>query len=159
MSHRPSVDHAGRCRCGCRQGLESDGTQGVRHTPGMSRTVLAALATLTVVTTGCGGGSSSSATSRPPPQAGRPCKSLVGHPLSEAWDSSAKKATCTDSGTGQISDSWGSAGCYPGGKYDKSTPMVYIEADDGFYFARTGEDLQFKSGTPSITQMSNAVGC
>lgn len=107
-----------------------------------------------IALTGCGSGGAYSG--------GKPadtCKSLVGKPLTEAWDSSAKSATCTDSGTGQVASSWGSAGCYPGGTYDKSTPMVYIEADDGFYFARTGEDLHFEAGAPSVSAMSKAVGC
>ena len=65
----------------------------------------------------------------------------------------------TDSGTGQVPPAWQSSGCYPGGKYDKQTPMISFSADDGFYFGRTGDALHFKAGAPSMGAMSKIVGC
>jgi hypothetical protein len=108
-----------------------------------------------VALTGCGSGGAYSG-GKP---TSTPCKSLVGKPLSEAWDSSAEKITCTDSGTGQVPPAWQSSGCYPGGKYDKQTPMISFSADDGFYFGRTGDALHFKAGAPSMGAMSKIVGC
>jgi hypothetical protein len=116
---------------------------------------VAVAAAAAVALTGCGSGgaySGGKATSTP-------CKSLVGKPLSKAWDSSAETITCTDSGTGQVPPAWQSSGCYPGGKYDKQTPMISFSADDGFYFGRTGDALHFKAGAPSMSAMSKIVGC
>jgi hypothetical protein len=87
------------------------------------------------------------------------CNALVGRPVADALDSAGKKVTCLDASTVEAPQELGSSGCYPGGKYDKSTPMRWFPADDGTYFGRTGGSLHFKAGVPSTSVMAKAVGC
>ena len=87
------------------------------------------------------------------------CNALVGKPVADALDSAGKNVTCLDASTVEAPQELGSAGCYPGGKYDKATPMLWFGADGGMYFGRTGSVLHFKEGTPSLSAMAQLVGC
>jgi hypothetical protein len=108
---------------------------------------------------GCGSAASDNAVQRPDIPSVSTCNALVGRPLADALDSARKQVTCLDGGAVEAPKALGSSGCYPGGKYDKSTPILWFPADDGMYFGRTGRELHFMAGAPSTSAMAKGVGC
>lgn len=123
--------------------------------------VLGLAVTLSASVSACGSGSSGGAGSTGGSTASGPtCASLVGQPVSKAFDASGQTVTCIDQVTRAAPTTSQSGSCYPHGTYDKNTPLRWFIADNGFYFGKTGGPLHFKSGNDvSVTQMSAAAGC
>ena len=88
-----------------------------------------------------------------------PCSESRCHRVTVGVEPSAQEIICIDAGTSKVPAASQSAGCYPGGEYDMKSPVASFSGADGFYFGRTGEELHYKAGTRSMTQVSSMVGC